>query len=122
MKYMRQFLIIMIVTFIGEVLRYLIPLTIPASIYGLCLMLFLLFTKIVKLEQVKESSLFLIEIMPLMFIPTTVGIIVYWEELQKMLIPLVVICIVSTFVVMVVSGRVTQYIIRRGENSDRVNK
>ncbi len=121
MKYMRQFLIIMIVTFIGELLRYLIPLNIPSSIYGLCLMLFLLFTKIVKLEQVKETSLFLIEIMPLMFIPTTVGIIVYWEELQKMLIPLVVISIISTIIVMVVSGRLTQFIIRRKSN-DGINK
>ena len=54
MKYMRQFGIIMLVTCIGEILKYLIPLAIPSSIYGLCLMMVLLVTGIVKVDDVKE--------------------------------------------------------------------
>lgn len=53
MKYMRQFGIIMLVTCIGEILKYLIPLAIPSSIYGLCLMMVLLVTGIVKVDDVK---------------------------------------------------------------------
>lgn len=83
MKYMRQFGIIMLVTCIGEILKYLIPLAIPSSIYGLCLMMVLLVTGIVKVDDVKESGTFLIEIMPLMFIASGVGIVVYWKQLKN---------------------------------------
>ena len=57
MKYMRQFGIIMLVTCIGEILKYLIPLAIPSSIYGLCLMMVLLVTGIVKVDDVKSQEL-----------------------------------------------------------------
>ena len=108
MKYMRQFGIIMLVTCIGEILKYLIPLAIPSSIYGLCLMMVLLVKGIVK-----ESGTFLIEIMPLMFIASGVGIVVYWKQLKTMLVPLIIITFVSTVLVMAVSGKVTQYVIKR---------
>ena len=42
MKYMKQLCIIMAVAFAGEVLKALLPIPIPASIYGLVLMLLLL--------------------------------------------------------------------------------
>ena len=109
MKYMRQFGIIMLVTCIGEILKYLIPLAIPSSIYGLCLMMVLLVTGIVKVDDVKESGTFLIEIMPL----SGVGIVVYWKQLKTMLVPLIIITFVSTVLVMAVSGKVTQYVIKR---------
>jgi holin-like protein len=67
MKYVKQFLIIMGVSFIGEGLYYLIPLPIPASIYGLVIMLALLLSKKLKLDAVKETADFLIKIMPIMF-------------------------------------------------------
>ena len=73
MKYLKQFFIILAVSFAGEVLKYIIPLPIPASIYGLVIMLFLLGTKILSLECVRETGLFLVEIMPVMFIPAAVG-------------------------------------------------
>ena len=73
MKYLRQFMIIMIISFVGEVLKYLIPLPVPASIYGLVIMLVLLQTNLLPLESIKEAGLFLVEIMPVMFIPAAVG-------------------------------------------------
>lgn len=73
MKYFRQFVIIMFVTCIGEVLHYLLPLPIPASIYGLAVMLVLLMTRAVKLENVGRAADLLVELMPLMFIPAGGG-------------------------------------------------
>ena len=113
MKYIRQFCVIMFVTCIGEIMHYYIPLPIPASIYGLCLMLLLLISGALKVEKVKETGKFLIEIMPLMFIPASVGIIASWDKLRKILIPVVIITAVSTVLVMAVSGRVTQFLIGR---------
>lgn len=112
MKLLYQFGVILTITFIGEVLHSFLPLPIPASIYGLLLMLFCLCTKIVKLSQVKIAGDFLIDIMPPMFIPAAVGIIVAWADLQEILFPVVVITFVTTVIVMVCTGRITQAILR----------
>lgn len=74
MKYVRQFWIILLISAMGEALHVLIPLPVPASVYGLVIMLIALGTHIIKLEQVKEAAEFLIEIMPVMFIPAGVGL------------------------------------------------
>lgn len=118
MKYVFQFGIILLVTFAGEVLNNILPLPIPASIYGLVLMLVLLVTKTVKLEQVKNAADFLVEIMPPMFIPAAVGLIAIWDEIQKILIPLVVISVLTTIIVMVVTGRTAQFVIRRAKKEE----
>ena len=112
MKYVRQFWIILLISAIGEGLHVLIPLPVPASVYGLVIMLIALGTHIIKLEQVKEAAEFLIEIMPVMFIPAGVGLMESWGELKAVLVPVLVITLVSTIVVMIVSGRVTQAVIR----------
>ena len=104
MKYLRQFGIILAVTCVGEIMKYFIPLPIPGSIYGLILMFVLLLLRAIKVEHVKETGEFLIEIMPLMFIPAGVGLITSWGQLQSFLVPLLVITVVSTFVVMIVTG------------------
>lgn len=113
MKFIKQFCIIILISLAGEVLKYLIPLPIPASIYGLVLMLTGLSVKLVPLEAVREASLFLIDIMPLMFIPAGVGLLTSWGQLRPILFPAAVITVVSTVVVMGVTGRVTQFVIRR---------
>lgn len=118
MKYMKQFLLILAVTCIGEILKYFIPLPVPASIYGLAIMLGLLVTGIVRLESVKETAEFLIEIMPVMFIPAAVGLLVSWEQLQPVLIPVCVITIVSTFAVMIVTGKVTDFLTEKKGEAD----
>lgn len=113
MKYTRQFLLILLFAFLGEGLKSLLPLPVPASIYGLVLLFAALELRIIKLEAVHETGKFLIEIMPLMFIPAGAGLIDSWEALRPICIPVVVIMVVSTVVVMGVSGRVTQFVIRK---------
>ena len=115
MKYLRQFGIILAVTCVGEIMKYFIPLPIPGSIYGLILMFVLLLAKVIKVEHVKETGEFLIEIMPLMFIQAGVGLITSWSQLQPFLVPLLVITVVSTFVVMIVTGKVTDFLISKKE-------
>ncbi|OBR94357.1 antiholin-like protein LrgA [Clostridium ragsdalei P11] len=117
MKYIWQFGIIMTVTFIGEVLKYIIPLPIPASIYGLILMLFALKKNIIPIEEVKETGNFLIEIMPLMFIPAAAGLLVSWKALKDICIPVILSTILITVIVMVIAGKVTQFMIRTEKRS-----
>lgn len=112
MKYLKQFLVILVITFTGEILNYFIPLPVPASIYGLIILLAALISGVVKLDMVKDTAVFLIEIMPLMFIPAAVGLMDSWSILRPIWIQVSVIIVVSTVLVMVFSGRVTQFIIR----------
>ena len=113
MKYLKQFGMILFISFLGEILRAVIPLPIPASIYGLVLMLTALLTGILPLEKVRDTGKFLIEIMPLMFIPAAVGLLDSWSALRPILLSVAVITVVTTVAVMGVSGRVTQFVIRR---------
>lgn len=113
MRYLKQFTIILLISFCGEVLHWLIPLPVPASIYGLLLMLLGLCTGVLKLSSVRETGKFLVEIMPMMFIPAAVGLLESWGVLQPIWVPVVVITLVSTVLVMAVAGLVAQWVIRR---------
>ena len=118
MKYLKQFLIIILVSCIGELLYYLLPFPIPATIYGLLIMLGLLILKIVPLAAVKETAEFLIDIMAVMFIPAGVGLIVYWPQLKEFLIPICVIIVVSSILVMFVTGKTSDLLIRNNKKGD----
>ncbi len=118
MNYLKQFLIIMLVTAIGEIIRYVLPLPIPASIYGLVLMFILLYTKVINLSQVKETAQFLIAIMPVMFIPAAVALMDSYSALQPILIPALITVIVCNIVVMVVTGKTAQFIISKDKKGE----
>lgn len=113
MKFLRQFMIILLLSFLGEVLKMFIPLPIPASVYGLVLMLVCLMTGVLKTSQVKDAAFFLIEIMPVMFIPAAAGLIDSWKVLQPLLLPILVITVVITVFVMVITGKVEQMIAQK---------
>ncbi len=119
MKYIRQFLIILLISFMGELLKELLPLPVPASIYGLVLLFLALEFHIIPLEAVKETGKFLIEIMPILFVPAGVGLIESWDALRPIFVPVLVIMVVSTVVVMAVSGRVTQSVMRHTKGKEQ---
>lgn len=119
MKYAKQFVIILLISLLGESLRFLLPFPVPASIYGMLLMLGALHFKVIRLHQVQETADFLIEIMQLMFIPAGVGLLTIWADLRDWAVPVLVITFVTTVIVMAVTGRVTQFLIRHeGRKSD----
>lgn len=118
MKYIKQLLIILAVSFLAEVLETIIPLPVAASVYGLLLMLIGLWTKIIPLQKVEGVADYLVAIMSIMFVPPTVGIMASFEQLKTMLIPLVVISFISTILVMVVTGKATQFLLRKGKKNE----
>ena len=117
MKHVQQFSIILLISVIGELLKTFLPLPVPASVYGLIIMLVALLTGILKLDQVKGAADFLVEIMPVMFIPAGAGLVESWSALKPICVQVGVIMFVSTIVVMVISGRVTQFVIRRNRKA-----
>ena len=120
MKYLKQFLIILTISFIGEILKELLPLPVPASIYGMVILFVCLLSGIIKLDSVRETGKFLIEIMPVMFIPAGVGLITSWNVLKPLLIPVSIITCLTIVRVMVGSGHVAQIIIKKGKNKEQM--
>lgn len=115
MKYLKQFGIIVIISLIGECLNVLVPLPIPGSVYGLLILLFCLVTGILHVSAIKETAAFLIEIMPIMFVPAAVGLLDSWGELMPICVPVIVIVVCSTVLVMGVTGKVTEFVIHKEE-------
>lgn len=118
MKYIKQFAIITFISLIGEALYHLIPLPVPASIYGVVILFCCLEFKIIPLSAVKETGLFLVSIMQILFIPAMVGLIDTWDVFAPNWLAYTVIIILSTFMVMLISGKVTQGIIRLGKKKE----
>ncbi|MCD8362018.1 MAG: CidA/LrgA family protein [Lachnospiraceae bacterium] len=112
MKYMRQIARIAGFAFVGELLNTLIPLPVPASVYGMLLLLFCLCTGIVKLEQIEETADFLVEIMPLVFVMPGVAVIESLGLLADSLVGIIVISILSTLLVYAVTGLTAQALVR----------
>lgn len=122
MKYIRQLTIILAVSFAGELLRLWIPLPVPASIYGLSLLLLGLMSGAIRTEQVKDTGMFLIEILPMLFIPAAVGLMDSWQALRRELVPIAVMIPATTVIVMAATGRVTQRLLRAGGKSRKAKE
>ena len=115
MKYVFQFARIMGFCLLGEVLHAVLPLPVPASIYGLVLLAAALLTGLIKIEQVKETGDFLSGLFPILFIPTVAGVMEVWELIEGNLIPIIIALVPVTWAVMAVAGKVTQGIMDKGE-------
>ena len=118
MKYVREFFIILLVSMIGELIKFFVDLPIPASIYGMVIMFICLMTGIIKFESVEKNGKFLIEIMPVMFIPAGVGLMASWGVMKQMLIPIIIITIATSIAVMAATGKVSQAIIKRKRSGE----
>lgn len=112
MKYVKQFMIIMGVSFLGEMLHSLLPLPVPASIYGLLILFMLLMTGFLKLEQIEETSEFFLAIMPLLFLSPSVSLITVMDKVMGAFVPIVGTIVISTIITTVVTGMVTQWVMK----------
>ena len=112
MKYLKQFAVLISVCFVGEVIHAILPFPVPASIYGLLIMFGLLQFKIIPLSMVEDTCLFLLSIMPILFVPSTVGIIVAGPLLKQYGLQFLAIGVVTTVGVFGVTGATTQAVMR----------
>ena len=90
-----------------------LPLPVPASVYGLVLLLAALNFGFVKLDDVKEVGIFLTGIFPLLFVPAAAGVMELWAEMGDMLLPIVLAIVPVTVLVLASAGRTTQALTRR---------
>lgn len=118
MKYLLQFCRILLISFASEILHEILPLPIPASIYGIIVLFGLLESGLLPLEKVRETGRFLIEIMPVMFIPAAAGVLNSWELIASSWLEYGLLTVVTTVAVMGIAGWVTQLFTGKGERKD----
>jgi len=117
-KYIFQFARITAFCLAGEVLAVVLPLPIPDSVYGLLLMVAALKTGVLKLDQVRETGLFLTGIFPLLFVPAAAGVVELGSQLMDLLLPAVLAIVPITALVMAVTGMVAQKCAGRKEHKN----
>ncbi len=122
MRYLKQFGIILLITCIGEIIKLLVPLPIPGSIYGIVLMFILLVAHVIPLDSVRSAAEFLIAIMPVMFIPAATGLINYWPQLKPILIPTLAMIVLVTIITMAVTGKTAMCIISKNNKEGEANE
>ena len=113
MKFLHQILLIFLFSFLGELLRSLIPLPIPASIYGMILLFLALSAGIVKLEHIKAAGGFLTSFFPVLFVAPVVSLIDCWEDIKAHILPILLVMILSSVICFFVSGKLTQHLMKK---------
>lgn len=116
MRYLTQVLWILGFSFLGEGLHALLPWPIPASIYGMVLLFLALALKLVRLDQIRETGHFLVNIMAVLFVCPAVGLLKCWPVFRDNLLSLGILLVVSTALTFWVAGGVTQWLLRRKED------
>ncbi|MDE7262895.1 MAG: CidA/LrgA family protein [Oscillospiraceae bacterium] len=117
MKYLHQAVLLTVITFAAEIIKYLLPLPVPASIYGLLLLFILLKTGLVRLSQIEDVGNLLLELMPLLLVPASVSFLTVVDTIQGILLPVLIMGFIGTMVVMFVTGRISQRMIQSGRRS-----
>lgn len=115
MKYIRQLSYIIAISFLGEILSNIIPLPIPASIYGIIILFLLLLFQIIKIDKVEDTARFLIEVMPIMFIPAAVGLLESWNVIKGSIMQYIILIIITTVLVMIITGKIAQLFMGKDE-------
>jgi len=118
MKYIKQLLIILAFSALGQALEKLIPIPVPAAIYGFVLLFLALCLGLLKPEHIDETAHFLIQIMGVFFVAPAVNILAYYDVIAPALVPICIIVLTSTVVVFAVAGTVTRLLRRKGDKEN----
>lgn len=107
---------------VGELIVWLTGLRLPSSIIGMLLLTLLLKLGWIKLEWVKGLTDFLIANLGFFFVPPGVALMLYFDIIQAQLLPIVTATLVSTAIVLVVTGQVHQIVRRHMPSSAKRSK
>lgn len=119
MKFIEKFFIIILISFIGEILNYYIPLPIPGSIYGFMILLVLLILKVIKVDYIRPVTDFLLSVMPLTFIAPGVAVITIADELKSIAIPFIITATISTAIVMGTVAKIVDFVIKKQKKEEK---
>lgn len=111
MKILKQICIIFSLCMFGDLISKILPFPFPGSVIAMLLMFLCLMTKIIKVDQIEEVSTYLMSILPMLFVTTTVSIIQYFDILKEILWKFVFICILSGIITFAVTAYTVTFVI-----------
>ena len=117
MKIFREALIILSIYLIGEIISKGLSLPVPGNIIGMIILLILLCSNIIKLEKVETISSFFLDHLAFFFIPAGVGLLTSFDIIKSSLIQILLICIISTSIIIAVTGLIVQCLVKRSNKS-----
>ncbi|WP_017756165.1 CidA/LrgA family protein [Calidifontibacillus oryziterrae] len=105
-----QITILYLFYYIGLWIQKAFHLPIPGSIMGMLLLFLLLLTKKFKAKWIHKGASFMLSHLPLLFVPVTVGVVEYLHLFKGRGLFSVLVVVISTFLVMVASAMISQWI------------
>lgn len=112
-RYLRAFIILYLCLFAGNIIVVLLPFSVPGSIAGMLLLFVLLALQILPAHWVQPGCTLLMKNMTMLFLPIGIGVMNYYDTLSAQLLPILIACVVSTFVAMCAVALSSEYIHRR---------
>ncbi|UJL46277.1 CidA/LrgA family holin-like protein [Virgibacillus sp. NKC19-16] len=109
--------VLYVIFLVGNGIQQYFNLFIPGSVIGMLLLFVLLMTGVIKASWIEEGARTIINHLALFFIPATVGVINYFDLFAGKGFLLVIIVLLSTVMVIVTSGHVSQILMRRKEGN-----
>ncbi|MBI4880060.1 MAG: CidA/LrgA family protein [Planctomycetes bacterium] len=106
--------VIFLFLFLGEAVARGLGVPVPGSVIGMILLTLALGLKAVRLEQVKPCADLLTKNLGLFFVPPGVGLILYFDLLRAEFLAIAGATVLSTLLVLAVTGRVAEFLERRG--------
>lgn len=122
MKIIKQTGIIFTICWLSIIIERLLPFPFPATVIGLIVLFLCLLTGLLKIKHIQEKSDFLLSNMAFFFIPAGVGMMNYFDILKKNWLPLLIICVLSTFITFAATAysiRFTLKLMKRRKQHDR---
>ena len=116
MKIFREAIIILGIYLVGELISKGFSLPLPGNIIGMIILLVLLFTKVIKIEKIENISAFFLDHLSFFFIPAGVGLISSFNVIKDSLIFILLLCLITTAIVIISTGIIVQYIIKIKES------
>lgn len=114
----RGFAILLLLQFLGELISVGLNLPIPGNVLGMGLLLLALNLKLVRAEWVEDAVELLLSNLALFFVPAGVGVMVYLDLIALEWLPILVSTVLSTFVVMAVTGWTAKFLENREASHD----
>ena len=113
MKFFRESILLISIYFLSEIISKLLNLPVPGSIIGMILLFVLLTSNIIKIEKVENLANFFLDHLAFFFIPASVGLMTSFASLKGSIFKIILLCILTTIIVISVTGLTVQFICNR---------
>jgi len=89
---------------LGNIVKYLLGIPVPGSVFGMIILFLLLKSGYVKEDHIKRITGFLLDNMAFFFVPIGVGVVLYLDIIKSELFPIMASSLLSTLVILFVVG------------------